>query len=422
MALGAGARSRRSSERTPVPDLAKLRSAAAVRERCGVVHRWVADGSSPHFTLDESRLDTVAAYVAEVTRADYPDLEIPYHSRWRHFSAGGIDRWSALAARIDADAIERARAAIDLATVSVLLDAGAGEAWRYREGDTGLPFARSEGLAVASLDMFCAGGFSSDPRRPWRVDHIALQQLDAAVLARHFQVDARNPLIGVEQRSALLRRLGKALVDRPDLFGPAPARPGHLVDYFLGIAADRRVSAASVLATLLEALSSIWPSGLSLHGYPIGDAGRHPAVAAADGTDHIVPFHKLSQWLTYSLIEPLEAAGLDVQGLDELTALAEYRNGGLLVDFGVISPRAPIDPQMRHDVQSEFVVEWRALTVALMDSLVGLVRTKLGLDSRFTMPQLLQGGTWNAGRKIAQELRPPAGPSPIAVAVDGTVF
>jgi hypothetical protein len=285
-----------------------------------------------------------------------------------------------------------------------------------------LSFARSEGLAVASLDMFRAGGFSSDPRRSWRVDHIALETFDVAALARHFQVDADNPLIGVEQRGALLRRLGKALSERPDLFGTAPARPGHLVDHFLDIAADRRVSAARVLATVLEALSSIWPSGLSLHGYPIGDAGRHGAITLADGTDHIVPFHKLSQWLTYSLIEPLEAAGLDVHGLDELTALPEYRNGGLLVDLGVIRPRAGIDPQVRHDVQSELVVEWRALTVALMDPLVGLVRTKLGLDSRFTMPNLLQGGTWSAGRKIARELRPPAGPSPIAIAADGTVF
>jgi hypothetical protein len=423
MALGASAHSQRSSERTPMPaDLAKLRSTTAVRERCGTIHRWIADGRSPHFTLDESRLDAVAAYVAEVTREAYPDLAIPYHSRWRHFSAGSIDRWSALAARIDADAIELARAAVDLATVSVLLDAGARETWRYREGDTGLSFARSEGLAVASLDMFRAGGFSSDQRRPWRVDHVALQQLGAAILADHFQVDPKNPLIGVEQRSALLRRLGRALGERADLFGTAPARPGHLVDYFLRVAADGRISAAGVLATVLEALSSIWPSGLSLHGYPIGDAGRHPAIAATDGTDHVVPFHKLSQWLTYSLIEPLEAAGLDVQGLDELTALAEYRNGGLLVDLGVIHPRVRIDPQVRHDVQSELVVEWRALTVALMDPLVGLVRTKLALGSRFTMPQLLQGGTWNAGRKIARELRPPAGPSPIPVAADGTVF
>ena len=52
----------------------RLCSAAAVRERCRMVHRWVADGRSPHFTLDESKLAAVAAYVAEVTRAAYPDL------------------------------------------------------------------------------------------------------------------------------------------------------------------------------------------------------------------------------------------------------------------------------------------------------------------------------------------------------------
>jgi hypothetical protein len=50
------------------------------------------------------------------------------------------------------------------------------------------------------------------------------------------------------------------------------------------------------------------------------------------------------------------------------------------------------------------------------------VRAKLGLDAAFAMPQLLQGGTWSAGRKIAQALRPPAGPPPISVAADGTVF
>ena len=135
-----------------------------------------------------------------------------------------------------------------------------------------------------------------------------------------------------------------------------------------------------------------------------------------------MPFHKLTQWLTYSLIEPLETAGLAVEGLHELTALAEYRNGGLLVDLGVIRPRTPLDPGIRHDVGSELVVEWRALTVALMDPLVGLVRARLGLGSHFTMPHLLQGGTWSAGRKIAVSLRPPDGPPPIAVAADGTVF
>jgi hypothetical protein len=398
---------------------ASLNTAAAVRERCGMVHRWVADGRSRYFTLDES-LEAVAAYVADVTREAYPNLKIPYHSRWRHFSAGGIDRWNELAARIDTDAAERARIAVDLAMVSVLLDAGAGEHWRYREGS--LSFARSEGLAVASFDMFRAGAFSSDPDRPWRVDSIALAKIDAATLGRHFQVDAGNPLVGLEQRSALLRRLGKTLVHRADLFGRAPARPGNLVDHFLATAADQRMSAARLLATLLDGLSAIWPSALIIDGCPVGDAGRHQAVRTGDATDRIVPFHKLSQWLAYSLIEPLEAAGLAVERLDELTALAEYRNGGLLIDLGVIRPRTPIDPRLQHDVASELIVEWRALTVVLLDALLDPVRAKLGLDASFAMPQLLQGGTWSAGRKIAHALRPPDGPPPITVAADGTVF
>jgi Protein of unknown function (DUF1688) len=402
--------------------LAQLNTIAAVRERCAMVRRWVADGRSRHFTLDESRLEAVAAYVADITREAYPDLKIPYHSRWRHFSAAGIDRWNELAARIDADATERTRIAVDLAMMSVLLDAGAGEHWRYHEGATGLSFARSEGLAVASFDMFRAGAFSSDPGRPWRVDAVALAEIDPATLARHFQVDAGNPLVGLEQRSALLRRLGKALVDRADLFGRAPARPGNLVDYFLAIARERRICASQLLATLLDGLSSIWPSSLIVDGYPIGDAGRHPAVRTGDDTEGIVPFHKLSQWLAYSLIEPLEAAGLAVERLGELTALAEYRNGGLLIDLGVIRPRTPIDPRLQYDVASELIVEWRALTVALLDALLDLVRAKLERDASFAMPQLLQGGTWSAGRKIARALRPPDGPPSIAVAADGTVF
>ena len=407
---------------SPPPEIAGLRSAAAVRERASTVARWVADGHSLYFTLDESRLDAVAAYVAEVTRAAYPDLAIPYHSRWRHFCAGGVDRWKELAESMRVHPLERARMAVDLITVSVLLDAGAGDAWHYREARNASVFARSEGLAVASLDMFRAGAFSSDGDRICRVDDATLARLDPATLARHFQVDAANPLIGVEARSALLQRLARAISERPDLFGSKPARPGNLIDHFLNAARKKSVSAASVLATLLDALASIWPSALMLDGIPIGDAGRHGAVRTSDGTDRIVPFHKLSQWLTYSLIEPLAWAGIAVERINELTALPEYRNGGLLIDLGAIRLRPGIDPQTPHEVQSELVVEWRALTVALMDHLLERVRAKLGLSSGFTLPQMLQGGTWSAGRKIARTLRPPHGPPPILVAADGTVF
>jgi hypothetical protein len=169
-------------------------------------------------------------------------------------------------------------------------------------------------------------------------------------------------------------------------------------------------------------LSSIWPSGLVLSGIPIGDAGRHPAVRVGDATDGIVPFHKLSQWLAYSLLEPIESAGIEVTGIDALTALPEYRNGGLLVDYSLIRPRTTIDPAHAFEVGSELIVEWRALTVTLLDQLLVPVRERLGLGDAFKLPHLLQGGTWSAGRQIARTLRPPDGAPPISVAADGTVF
>ena len=401
--------------------IAALRSADAVRERCRMVHDWVAQGRSPHFTIAPDRLGAVADAVAQVTREAYPDLRIPYHSRWRHFVVGGADRWQELAAQMPADPLVRARAAIDLATVSVLLDAGAGAAWRYRDIPSGLTLGRSEGLAIASLAMFQAGAFSSDPDVPWRCDSEALQGIEATTLARHFQVTDYNPLVGLERRAALIRRLGAALAARPDLFGGACPRPGHLIDYVLATSGGR-VRAGDVLAMLLDGLSSIWPSGMVLGGIPIGDAGRHPAVRVGDETDGIVPFHKLSQWLAYSLLEPIEAAGIEVVGIDALTALPEYRNGGLLIDHGAIRPRAPINPAAAHEVGSELIVEWRALTVTLLDQLLLPVRERLGVGDEFKLPHLLQGGTWSAGRQIARRLRPPNGPPPLAVAADGTVF
>ena len=400
--------------------LESLRSARVVRERCRAVRHWVAAGNSPHFTIEAHKLADVSNFVADVTRSAYPDLAVPPHSRWRHFSAGGVDRWSRLTTAIDtANAVERARAAVDLAMASVLLDAGAGDRWRYREQESGKVFARSEGLAVASLDMFAAGRFSSDRMQPLRADAPALKNIDDTQIARGLQAGADNPIVGLNGRVALLRHLGEALEAQPDLFGQ-PARPGHLVDYLLRTARNGWVSAPDLLRTLLEALSPIWPSGLVIGGVNVGDAGLHPAVRTGDATDRIVPFHKLSQWMTYSLIEPLAMAGLTMVDLDGLTALAEYRNGGLLIDLGVIQPRRPIvAPQA---VSSELVVEWRALTVALMDELLPLVRQRLGLGAGFTLPHLLQGGTWSAGRQIAHELRPPSGPPPIPLVADGTVF
>jgi hypothetical protein len=135
-----------------------------------------------------------------------------------------------------------------------------------------------------------------------------------------------------------------------------------------------------------------------------------------------VPFHKLSQWLAYSLIEPLQEAGTLVIEPDALTALAEYRNGGLLIDSGVLAPKRGRLLGETHAGDSEVVVEWRALTVALIDRLADLVRAELGLTpEQLPLAKVLQGGTWSAGRALARQLRDDGGP-PLRVTSDGTLF
>ena len=173
-----------------------------------------------------------------------------------------------------------------------------------------------------------------------------------------------------------------------------------------------------MLRTLLQAFGAIWPDRISLAGVPLGDCGRHSAVPG----DGLVPFHKLSQWLAYSLVEPLQHAGFRVTELDGLTGLAEYRNGGLFLDCGVIEPRDPRLLQSPLDAQSEPVVEWRALTVSLLDRLAIPVRERLGLSAReFPLARVLEGGSWAAGREIAYERRPDGSP-PLTVISDGTLF
>jgi hypothetical protein len=159
-----------------------------------------------------------------------------------------------------------------------------------------------------------------------------------------------------------------------------------------------------------------------LGGVSLGDVWRHRQARTGDATDQLVPLHKLSQWLSYSLVEPLEQAGIRVSGLDGLTGLAEYRNGGLFIDSGVIVPR---DATMLHaalPADSEAVVEWRALTLVLLDEIAKPIRATLGLDAQsLPLAKVLEGGTWAAGRRIARDRRADGTP-PLNILSDGTVF
>ncbi len=414
--------------------LAILRQPATIRQRCGHILAGVRAGQSIHFTLDETKLDALARRVAALSQARFPDLRVPYHSRWRHFEAGGVNRKAELDARLAQHSLAAtARARIDLALISVLLDAGAGPAWRYVEAETGQSLQRSEGLAVASLRAFLAGRFSSTAGDPCRVDAAALLALDAQALGAMFQVREDNPLVGLPGRLQLMHRLGQALRQRPDWF-TSSGQPGHLFDvlthhrhapllhhhHLQPTTMQHQVAASRILGALLEAFSAIWPSGQQLHGLPLGDAWAHPLAGGEGPSAGWVPFHKLSQWLSYSLLEPFEWAGVKVTGLEELTGLPEYRNGGLLLDGGVIVPRDAGFAGRRFAPHQRWVVEWRALTVALLDELAPRVRAELNAPL-LPLACILEGGTWAAGRQIAAELRRGGAP-PVTLDSDGTVF
>jgi Protein of unknown function (DUF1688) len=431
----------------PSPDLASaiaarvLRDPAAIRARARELLARARAGDSAYFLVGpDSALDDAAQWVATVTRERYPDGRIPYHSRWRHFEAGGVDRRGLLDAQIaDLDPVERARAQIELTIVSVLLDAGAGVDWFYREDTTGQRFTRSEGLGVASFHAFLTGMFSSDPTRPCQADAAGLQAITTDRLAAVFQVSADNPLVGLEGRAALLRRLGdiKAATSEgaleaesrlPDALRPKQRGRFDRVDTSLAdlipiaTARDGTIGITQIFSRVLRAYSHAWlaPNKLA-DGTPLGDCWPHYAIRGESLSDGWMPFHKLSQWLTYSLLEPFEWAGVTVIGLDALTGLPEYRNGGLLLDAGVILPKNAALLDRTWKVSDEFIVEWRALTVALLDELAPRMRKILGkTEAEMPLACVLEGGTWAAGRVLAQQLR--GGLPPIKVVSDGTVF
>lgn len=424
--------------------IAYLRTTAAIRERCDRLFNLACADQLQYFRCNLNKLDAVANYVIEVMGDEYPDLNIPFHSRWRHFEVGNISRLAELEEKLEGfTPIEKAQIKFDLAVVSVLLDAGAGKSWQYCEPQTGLVFSRSEGLAVASFRMFCGGAFSSNPECPLQADAEGLQKITIEKLTQAFQVSDQNPLLGLEGRVKLLQRLGQSLVSTPELFGIENVRPGNLVNYLLaksnsslpsvtgGVGGwglqqvapvKQQLAASAVLSAVLAGLGNIWSGRLTIAGVNLGDVWLHPALVGSHPSDQYVPFHKLSQWLTYSLLEPLQELGLEITGLDEMTGLPEYRNGGLCLDLGLLEIKNTAILQELHLPGSEVIVEWRALTVSLLDRIAATIRQQLNQDAtQLPLVKVLQGGTWTAGRKIANQLRK-GGVPPLQIESDGTVF
>lgn len=432
-----------------------LRSIYAVRERTKLVLEKAKKNQLKHFTVDMSKFQDTATYVVAIIKRDYaPDYSaIPPHGRWQHFDVGGRPRIDQLMASwpMTVDNQERTRRLIDLFLVSVLLDAGAGTKWQYRSKESGRYYRRSEGLAVASLEMFKAGLFSSDPNEPCQVDSGGLKRLDLPTLARGLQVTDSNPIDGLQGRAGLLMRLGDALQNQ-EVFG-LEQRPGNMLDYLLSHPSTQASSIPIIpLPTLwnvlMDSLAPIWPSTRTqIDGISIGDAWPCQVMPShpTHPWENIVPFHKLTQWLTYSLMVPMtKLLHVHFAGAELLTGLPEYRNGGLFVDTGLLTlkpddakrgiaqyhrnaqlqgqPNMEVVPLFTAD--DDVIVEWRAVTVGFLDELLVEVNSLLGLKGRdqLNLAQMLEAGSWKGGREIAEVSRPNTKEPPIMILSDGTVF
>ncbi|WP_397600592.1 DUF1688 family protein [Silvanigrella sp.] len=403
-----------------IHDIENIFSPLTIRKKAHEIFNLALSGNT-NFIVHMDKLDEVSKFVTSVTLENYPNLNIPFHSRWNHFNVGNFDRLTELKLALTRFTTnQRTKSKLDLVVLSVLLDAGAGIRWKYSEKNTGKEYTRSEGLAVASLRMFLAGLFSSEKENPYQVNAERLKSLTLEEFAQGLQVTEKNSLIGMEGRLKLLQNLGETLLKDSDIFGSENPRIGNLLDYLQEKCPTGNVTATQILRTIQQGLGSIWPGRASINQINLGDVWSYKALG--EGISSLVPFHKLSQWLSYSLFEPLMEAGFTISHIDALTGLAEYRNGGLIIDTGLITLKNKDDIEKLHHPGSPLIIEWRALTIALLDEIGKKVTELLGKKSSdFPLARVLEGGTWWAGRKIAAQLRKDGSP-PLKIESDGTVF
>ncbi|KAK4056546.1 hypothetical protein OIO90_002394 [Microbotryomycetes sp. JL221] len=434
-----------------------LKSLSSIRERCSQVFQLAERDELEYWTVDLTKQDDIVEFVCSLIERDYGTEydSIPLHGRWRHFVGNRVDPLLKQWERDQVDQIEVARRMFDLMVSSVLMDAGAGNVWKYKPKDAGEPIARSEGLAVGSLEMFEHGLFSGVKDQPCRVDAEGLARITTEQISRAMQVSESNPMTGIEGRAQLLVRLGDVLNDASnERYFSSPndsaKRPGNIIDYLLAHPTSQQIPSPgsyniavqvnTLWDVVVNGLSGVWPATRSkIDGVSLGDVWPVICLAknAKSSTDALVSFHKLSQWLTYSLIEVLETIlSWKVLGKEKMTGLPEYRNGGLLIDFGLLQPRIPqllesFDMNVPQTLPSlleippldpshSAVVEMRAVTIIMLDKLAEGIRKRVGVD--LTLPQVLEAGTWKAGREIAKKLRPDTGGPPFQYVADGTVF
>lgn len=408
-----------------LPTLDVLTQFETIRLRSRFIYQKVGEGLGL-FKIQEEKWPQVVEWVDLTMLERYPDDTFPIHSRWRHFEIGNINRAKEILDKLSSeDSLTRIKSQWDLAMVSVLLDAGAGHAWSYLDEANGEVYSRSEGLAIATFDMFKQGIFSSNPSQPFQVDSVALKNLSMETFEKKMQITASNPMIGTKERFELLKSLGNLLEKNPIFKGENGfSSPGNLINKWKNTWNTTGIDIQDLFSSVLLGLSPLWPTqNIVVEGHNLFDCWRHPLLPQEAPYCGIIPFHKLTLWLTYSLIEPVlnEPKG-NILNWTTLPGLPEYRNGGLFVDMKLIIPKDVTAYDKEYNVSDPFIIEWRALTIVLLDILAQKMQKFRDVSpSVLPLPAVLEGGSWSAGRKLAKQLRSSASP-PFKIKLTGTVF
>jgi len=401
-----------------------LLTAEAVRVRAQVLLEKARAGALEYTSVDLSKLGPAADRAISAAEKSFPDGQFPPYSIWRNLEAGGVDRWGMLAgARGFSGPEEMARSAFDLAIITALLGDLDAENWTYDEIVTGQSYDGRDGLAVAALNLFAAGAFSAEPGDPMRVDAHALIRLVPEELSADLTASDGKPLPDGEHRFRRLVKLGEAIGLRPDLFSDGKiTRPGLLFDRLTAAGNDSAVQMHAVLDKIQDGLGPIWPDANKIGDVALGDTEVHPALASGDETSMFLPLHAVSQFLAFSLIEPLAWAGYGCDGFDRLAGIADRTQCAFMLDGGLIS--ISDEALFAEPVLSEHVAvaELRGLTVALLDTLVREIRNRLEVgQEELPLVCLMEAGTKGAGLEIALEKRGNFA-FPLRILSDSTVF
>lgn len=401
-----------------------LMSAGAVLTRAECLLDRALGPGLEHVSVDPEALDPAVDEIERLIRERWGDLVLPFNSVWRRFEAGGHDRFAGQAAsRQWADVREMGRAAFDMALVTGFLGISAPGAWAFADAFAAERYRGADGLAIAGLSMISSGLFSGVPLDPLRADAGQLARLDTPEIETALQVEAGSGRIDCEARARGLRRLGEAANLRDDLFAREDdPRPGGLFDLLFEEGLAGPLTAGRILEVLADGLAPVFAGGLDLGAIPLGDTYRHGALSG-EGIDPqtagLLPLHGRLQRLVVDLAEPLVWAGIEISGLEELTAQSDPVAVSLLLDTGVMRPRVGEGDLSEPDISAPVVVEMRGLSVALFDRLASRLRVRFEAEpAEMPLAGLLEGGIRHAAGKIALEKRATAAPALLFAGAD----